>query len=125
MWIFPGAVQIRATLALWIVSACVQVLTQNPGDEILNIVVDQRLTLAPVGSFAGVATNVSAPEIERTSNNDLYVKSENLNFQKSSDAGQIDGQAEITSARYDELLKILAAVIESAVRCNLASSNLG
>ena len=76
---FGLCVLVRAMLALWMVSACVQVPAQNPSSEILNILVDQRLTLTPVRSFAGVATNVPVPEIERTGNHDLYVKSENLN----------------------------------------------
>ena len=53
-------------------------LAPAAGNDLLNIVVDQRLTLAPVGSFAGAPTNVPSPEIERASNNDLYVKAENL-----------------------------------------------
>ena len=79
-------VLIRARLVffIWLMSVGVEV----PGDELLNIVVDQRITLAAVGDFQGAPTNVPSPEVERASNDDLYVKAENLNFYKSTDNGQ-------------------------------------
>ena len=85
---FGLCVLIRATVALWMMSACVQIRAQNLGDEILSIVVDQWLPLTPVGSFADVATNVPASEIERKSNDDLCVTAENMIGAKSSPAGQ-------------------------------------
>ena len=58
------------------------------GDAFLNVVVDDRVVIAPLGSFIGAPANVPSPEIERTANGDLYIKAENLNFYKSTDNGQ-------------------------------------
>jgi len=82
------ALLVQILLAAWVLPTGLQVHAQNPGDEILRTVVDQRFVLAPAGDFHGVWINVPSPEVEQASNNDLYVKSENLNFYKSTDKGQ-------------------------------------
>lgn len=82
------ALLVQILLAAWVLPTGLQVHAQNPGDEILRTVVDQRFVLAPAGDFHGVWTNVPSPEVEQASNNDLYVKAENLNFYKSTDKGQ-------------------------------------
>lgn len=58
----------------------------TPGDY-LRVVADERLTLSPKGSFAGMQVNVPGPVAQRAADGTIYVRSENGVFFKSSDAG--------------------------------------
>ena len=76
-------------LVLVLFGLCLQepVLAEGEGDAYLNVFVDNRVIIAPQGSFTGAPTNVPCPEVERASNGDLYVRAENSKFYKSTDGG--------------------------------------